>query len=216
MKQEQLHIFGIPLAIDNTLWLLIGALILWGMQGSLPQTLLLLFAGIVSLVTHELGHAFAARHFGLTPIAITLHGMGGATTHRRPKSPAQSLLVSLAGPAAGFMLFFLSVTTAQVTGDYLPSILATLMAYFVMINLVWSLFNLIPIMPMDGGVALLAALQWLGVSHAWPIALVVGLLSSVALLIFGLYLQLGPFVLMFAGLFFYRNMTAFRLWASNR
>ena len=216
MKQEQLHIFGIPLVINKTLWLLIGAFILWGMQGNLTYTFILLAAGIISLVAHELGHAFAARYFGLTPITITLHGMGGATTHRRPKTPKQSLLVSLAGPAAGFALCFFVTQFPYPATPEIPAILASFLYALAMINLWWGLFNLIPILPMDGGMALLAALEWIKFKHAWPTVLIVGLLSSVALLAFGLYLQLGPFILMFAGLFFYRNMTAFRLWASNR
>lgn len=59
----------------------------------------------VSVLVHELGHALAARAVGL-PARISLHGAGGTTHHQPPQrdSVRQDVLISLAGPAAGFLL----------------------------------------------------------------------------------------------------------------
>lgn len=71
----------------------IGKMALWGV------------VVFVSILWHELGHAFAMRRFGFAP-AIVLHGLGGHTeAGRGPRTSAvQRIAISLAGPMAGFVL----------------------------------------------------------------------------------------------------------------
>ena len=60
----------------------------------------------VSILFHELGHAFAARAVGAEAIGIELQSMGGLTAYRprRSLSRLEQIGVSLAGPFAGFAL----------------------------------------------------------------------------------------------------------------
>ena len=59
----------------------------------------------VSVLLHELGHAFALRRHGIAP-TVTLYGLGGLTDHRSaiPLRRRDSVVVSLAGPFAGFLV----------------------------------------------------------------------------------------------------------------
>ncbi len=61
-------------------------------------------AVFVSVLVHEMGHALAMRALGVQPW-ITLYGMGGLTSHQGGQfQPLTQILVSLAGPVAGFAL----------------------------------------------------------------------------------------------------------------
>ncbi len=104
----------------------------------------------VSILIHELGHAFAFRRFGCTPW-IRLHGFGGQTGISEGQSvkPWQDLVVSLAGPAAGLLtgaLFFLIRPLFPVS-DMSKLIFSDILK----VNIVWSLVNLLPLFPLDGG-----------------------------------------------------------------
>jgi Zn-dependent protease len=103
----------------------------------------------LSLLGHELGHAFVARHFNLRP-QVLLHGLGGLTGHERPKRGRDDALIVAAGPAAGLLMWFL----ARLAMSYLPienPVVFSGLYTLASVNLVWSIFNLLPLWPMDGG-----------------------------------------------------------------
>lgn len=111
----------------------------------------LLFALCItlSLLAHELGHAFVARHFKLRP-EILLHGLGGLTGHERARSDRQDALIIAAGPAAGFLLGGLCLL-ARASFQIESRALYTLVTELMYVNFFWSVFNLLPMWPMDGG-----------------------------------------------------------------
>lgn len=120
--------------------------------GDLALLLSWIVVSFVSVMVHELGHAFAARAYGYSP-SITLYSMGGLThinaldTTRRD----QWIAISIAGPFFGLVLggaiYFLRPSLVSVHSPYIKVIVQDLL----WVNIGWSLVNLLPVLPLDGG-----------------------------------------------------------------
>lgn len=109
-----------------------------------------------SILVHELGHAIAYRTFG-SDAAIMLYSFGGLT-FGRSLPVGRELVVSLAGPASNLLIgapLLMLDSSGLVTGSTGEAVLA--MAIWV--NVAWGLVNLVPILPLDGGRALVALLS---------------------------------------------------------
>ena len=61
------------------------------------------FVVFVSVLVHELGHAFAFKYFGGRP-SILLQAFGGLASSSGYFSRKQHIIISAAGPAAGLLL----------------------------------------------------------------------------------------------------------------
>jgi Zn-dependent protease len=146
---------GIPIRLHSSFLALAALLILIdaasGGIGSALGTTLLGIALFGSVLLHELGHALAARRFGIDTRSITLYPFGGiAALSAEPRTPRAELWIALAGPAVNFAL--------AAAGAALALLGTPLMGMFVAINLALGLFNLLPAFPMDGGRVLRAGL----------------------------------------------------------
>lgn len=151
-------LFGVPVTIEPFFFIIpLFALQSRSVQGALVWTALV-FTGVL---VHEFGHALAMRAFGLNP-TITLHAMGGWTHYPQGAhpSPGQSLLVSLSGPGAGLILGSIAFVIQSVV-QYPPPALAMALRDAMWINIGWSIINLLPILPWDGGHVLDYGLHWL-------------------------------------------------------
>jgi len=140
------RLFGFPVTIGID-FLLITVLI--GLQAR-PGIYLLEWVAVVavSILIHELGHAFAVSRYGVNP-EIRLWGMGGLTTYGFALPPRKSILVSLAGPLVGIPL----AVAVMVIKPWLPvsEPLAMIANDLVFVNLWWGILNLLPIAGLDGG-----------------------------------------------------------------
>ncbi len=101
-------------------------------------------------------------------------------------SAGKEFLITLSGPLMGFFLFFLSIAFLAILGPE-ESRWKIAGEAFAQINFVWTLFNLFPILPMDGGVLVQIVLgRWLGRK-----GILLSLLSS---LLFSILLGLSAFL----------------------
>lgn len=207
-------IAGVDVFLHWTFGLLIaGAVGFYVLTGRPDQAVAgvgLILAVFGCVVLHELGHALAARHYGVPTKDITLYPIGGvARLQRVPEHPTVELVIALAGPAVNVVLAGLLWTGLTTTGAGVgaPTGLAAPAGAF-WANLFWAnvvlvVFNLLPAFPMDGGRVLRALLAYkLSYARATQVAAAVG--QGMAIL-FGFAAVLGRFdpVLLFIALFVY-------------
>jgi Zn-dependent protease/CBS domain-containing protein len=192
------HARGVPIRIDAS-WLIIAGLVTFlfynRMSFSLPDlsvgTLLLAATAasllfFVSLLAHELGHAFTSLDRDIPVLGITLFLMGGVTESTREAVRAKDEFVIVGiGPFISLVLAGLFGLLHIPLQDLQP--VASVVGYLAWTNLLLAIFNLVPGYPLDGG-RLLRSILW-GITkrpHAstrW--AARVGQLFALALIGFG-------------------------------
>jgi len=159
----EFRLFGIPVRVSSWFWaagVFLGYPLL--RDGKFPYLLAWMLVLFVSILVHELGHALMARRFGYSS-QILLYHFGGLAFYqqngRHSSTLWQSILISFAGPMAGFLLFGL-VLFFQIFGlQHLPAetnpeflyLLDFVLSRLIFINLFWGLINLLPVLPLDGG-----------------------------------------------------------------
>lgn len=206
------RLLGIPVRVEVA-FLLAMAFLGWSMgrQGLLLVVWLAVAAS--SVLIHELGHALAFRRFGARP-EVVLHGFGGYTTGAA-QPPTRSILVSLAGPGVGVALggLLLAVTRSMATAPVAPgpvlgpSLLDTALADLVFVNLGWGLFNLLPMLPLDGGNVVAAALERVTGGGGQRTARVISVITAGLLTVAAVVLR-QPFVAILAGYLAFQNISA--------
>lgn len=113
----------------------------------------------LSIITHELAHAFVARAFGIQVKGIRLFAFGGvAQIATDPTTPRQELVMALAGPLTSLVLGVVFLLLAFLAGGS-DEPLGVLWLWLGIMNLGLGVFNLLPGFPMDGG-RVLRALFW--------------------------------------------------------
>lgn len=164
------HVGPFPVTVEVSFLL---SAVLLRMGYGVAELLAWVFVVFVSVLVHELGHAVFARMLGGRP-EITLQAFGGLTVPRVPRrlSALESIGLSFAGPLAGLLL---GVLATVVLVARLPALqaLATeaplrlfsevmrhragqqpvddLLFTFASTSVWWTVLNLLPILPLDGG-----------------------------------------------------------------
>ncbi len=169
---QLLKIRGIPLRIHPSWFVILGlatvafqqqysqqlsgsgsSLALWGL-GLLTAVLL-----FVSVLLHELGHSLVALQQGVQVRSITLFLLGGvASVERECPTAIGSLLVAAAGPLVSLVLAAVLLASGHSVAHASP-LLGAMVNELGGLNLVLALFNLLPGLPLDGGL-ILKALVW--------------------------------------------------------
>lgn len=110
-------------------------------------------AFFLSILAHELGHAFTARRYGVETESIDLWALGGvARLDRESPSPRADGLIAVAGPATSLVIGAATFGAALL-------VRSNVLAWVGFINLALALFNMLPGAPLDGG-RVLRAFRW--------------------------------------------------------
>ena len=142
-----MQVAGIPVRIEPTFFLV---LVLLGLPQPWFGVVTWVFIATVSVLLHELGHAVAFRAYGVKP-SILLHGFGGLTSGSGELTSGQRIVVSLAGPFSALVLFGLPALALAWSGAVPEGEASVILRQVVWINVGWSLLNLVPVLPLDGG-----------------------------------------------------------------
>ena len=207
------RIGGVPIYLDMMFLLMLmffGSRYFISGDSQIMAMGLLIVAGLlISILLHELGHAVAARFFGVRTREIELTGLGGVArfANSLPRSVFAKTAIYLAGPAANLLLWLgFEQITGAVMGLGKPIAVWTFSALAIS-NFWLLLFNLLPAFPLDGGRTLEA---WLSVvmSTAWAIRIVAVLGLLVTLGCVGLAIQGNLWMLLLAFVLFQQNWAA--------
>lgn len=209
------HIYGIPVRFDYR-WFVVFLLSVWLIAVNLTRggmfvgsyrlqavsTTTAWILGVVttlglflSVLVHELSHAFMARAEGIEIEEIVLHPFGGlARLRNEPESPRAEFRIAIAGPAASFFIglitFVLLLPTMRLGYTIVAGVLLLLSAG----NILLAIFNLFPGYPLDGG-RVMRAILWRrtgDIRQATRLAGICGMLIAAILIIFGIYMVIAP------------------------
>lgn len=145
-----IKLFGIPFRF-HPLFLMI--MILSFLTGYFIE-LLTLFSIVF---VHELGHVFAAKHFRWRIREVQMLPFGGvmAADEQGTVSAKEEMIVALAGPLQNALLIVLALVLQSLgwwDGSWTQ--------YFIEANMMIGCFNLLPVMPLDGGRIMLSLLSY--------------------------------------------------------
>ena len=152
--------------------LAIGSAFLWDGSRLRGLVFMVLFIALlyVCALIHELGHILPATKFGakVTQIRLSWVGIFVRVESGAKTKPTHDLVIALGGPLlSAACTVLLAVATWRVAGDApIARVMASiaqrdalaLLGLLTITNGLLTLFNLLPLFPMDGGMAVRAAL----------------------------------------------------------
>ena len=177
-------VFGLPVEIGQTLAFLVFLFVgLTLMAGGSVLWVLVVIAMILGIIyLHELGHAWASLIQGVPVRRIVLHGGGGFCEQARSATAHQQEFIVAMGPLVNLALWAIGSLAA----DWVWStgigagMLGHYLSLFSMLNLMFFIFNLIPVQPLDGGRLLqLVLLRFVPQRMAMQITGAIGLVFAI-------------------------------------
>jgi Zn-dependent protease len=145
-------------------WVVLASLAAGAGRASVVNATFFILAVFGCVLLHELGHALAARRYGIVTHDITLLPIGGvARLESIPTRPWHEIVIALAGPAvnlaiAAALIGGLSLAWSFETFAAYSPLTGSFLADLVVVNIGLLVFNLLPAFPMDGGRVLRALL----------------------------------------------------------
>ncbi|KPK33566.1 MAG: hypothetical protein AMS24_00815 [Chlamydiae bacterium SM23_39] len=200
----------IPISIHPFFWVLAG-LIGWLNSSSITGILIWVLVIVFSVLFHEFGHALTAKFFGLHP-RIDLVAMGGVTTYERKDLKFyKQFLIVLNGPLFGFLLFL--VATFILYLNFFQNIyIVSFLKITQIVNIFWSIVNILPVLPLDGGQLIRIALEAAFGVKGFKMSLLVGMVVALG---FSVYFFIrGAFLI--GAIFFLFGFQSFDAWRKSK
>jgi Zn-dependent protease len=197
----------IPVRIRPIFWITIAILGI-GDIFSIQDLLLWIFVCFLSVLIHEYGHALTAVFFK-RKASIELVGLGGIAQYEGQRlNFLQEFILILNGPLAGFLLSFLFYCIKNILPE---SLLGDFTGYFlymmIYINLYLSIFNMLPVYPLDGGRLFKAVLELLFGDKGGRAAFLSSSLFGATLALWA-YIQISTFTAFLLASFAYESYQA--------
>jgi Zn-dependent protease len=155
-RMEMGRIAGIPIFLDM-FFVLVLVLFTYpyftsGNTQMMSAGFIIVIGLLLSILLHELGHAFAGRLFNAHVSHIDLTGIGGVAHFERslPGSAFARMVIYLAGPAVNLGLWYGLGALAGEMYQGSPMV-ALPLAVLASANYILLIFNLLPAYPLDGG-----------------------------------------------------------------
>lgn len=185
----------IPIRIYPFFWVL-ALIIGWlnsfsdmeSLNSALVKTALWVVVITISIIVHEYGHALSAVAFG-QKAKIDLVGFGGVTQRAGPKLKLwKEFIIVLCGPLFGLCLAFLTYLLLMKVGERPLNIWRYSLEIIFYVNAFWTVVNLLPVQPLDGGRLLSIVLEGVfgvkGIKIAYFLSILIA--TAVGLLFFAL------------------------------
>ncbi len=212
------RILGFPVHLDLSFMVIMAVLGWMSTGGDLEGMIVWLLITPVAVLVHELGHAVVARTTGAKP-QIALAGFGGVTSFTPPKelSRARSIAISLAGPAVGLAIGLVLLAVDRAVGDSITNEWAWwALRIGIFTSIGWSILNLLPVLPLDGGQAMREFLPGDQVTRLRRAAKVsIGVAATAAVLVY-LYNPNAIFLALFLVFFAVTNFFTLRDLSQDR
>jgi Zn-dependent protease len=175
--------------IDLSFLILVGFFVInfYDPKKGIQYALLWIPVLFLSVLLHEMAHAGMIAAFGYGSSQIMLAGLGGVTLNKRIAKPWHDTIISAAGPAASFAIALAAGALARLVHD--PMLVAFL-PLLAEANLVWAIFNLIPVSPLDGGGIVRNFLRiFVRERNAFAASIWIGFVAGVAVIVLGIYIR---------------------------
>ncbi len=167
--------FGLNIQVMPSILILL--VIFVGFGGLTTTTILFAVLIILSILLHEIGHGWGCYIQGVPVARLVLFGGGGFCQPARSTTPREDELIVAMGPIVTIALWIFPLWIAPYTSGGLETRALYMLST---INMFLAIFNLLPVMPLDGGKLLqLLLLRFMDARMATKICGGIGLVMCV-------------------------------------
>ncbi|MCT4606695.1 MAG: M50 family metallopeptidase [Marinisporobacter sp.] len=174
-----IKVYGVDIKVNVLLCIVFFIFFIFGYVENLIISFLV-------VLLHEGAHVFTAKLLGYTIKKIEIFPFGGvaAVEETLAMNPKHEILIASSGPIFNFFMVLIGYNLL-----YRFYITVDGFSFFMQSNLIIGIFNLLPIIPLDGGRVVRAYLAYfIGFKKATKIVVILSKMISVLLFIWGCYM----------------------------